>query len=193
MRQLRQQRLIRKLNNLSIDLYYFHYYLFFRRSTDLTFISVLATTLSRELSLKLKGIPSSNTNDEDKKSSNLILEIILAVISSILFVLLVIVTIIFFILRNNYNREIKALSEKKIDLDPKKIHNVKALPNTNIYSGQNNQFNPVMNKNLDGNIDDADKKSINSEYSDDFRDLENNNRIFNVIPRNDRENDTSNA
>lgn len=115
--------------------------------------------------------------DDDKEPiNNKVLDITLVTISSVLLVILTAVIIIYIIQRRNYKRQIKALSEKKSDIDHAKFNNVKALPNTNIYSGQNNMFNPVMGDRTDTDLD---TKSIISTDSDDFGDLSKN-QIFNI-------------
>lgn len=152
---------------------------YFRRSSDIPFITELVSSLNRRLGLTLKGLPTYNSGNNNDNSNSKILEIILAIVAGVLCILLIAVITLYTTQRRSYNRQIKALSEQKNDTDYQKIQNVKALPNTNIYAGANNQFNPVMNSDLKDTTKDFDTKSIDSSGSDDFGDLSNN-QIFNI-------------
>lgn len=153
--------------------------LYFRRSSDIPFITELVSSLNRRLALTLKGLPTYNSGNNNDNSNSKILEIVLAIVAGVLCILLIAVITLYTTQRRSYNRQIKALSEQKDDTDYQKIQNVKALPNTNIYAGANNQFNPVMNSDLKDTTKNFDTKSIDSSGSDDFGDLSNN-QIFNI-------------
>ena len=136
-------------------------------------------TLNTKLSLNLKGLPTYNTGNEMDKNESKMLEIILAIVSGVLCVLLIALITLYTTQRKSFNRQIKALSEQKSDIDYQKFQNVKALPNTNIYAGkESSQFNPVMINDLK-EPKDFDTKSIDSNNSDDFADLSKY-QIFNI-------------
>ena len=150
----------------------------FRRSSDIPFITQLVSTLNTRLALTLKGLPTHNSGNDINNVNSKILEIILAIVAGILCILLIAVITLYTTQRRSFNRQIKALSEQKSDTDYQKFQNVKALPNTNIYAGTNNQFNPVMISDLE-ETKDFESRSIASNDSDDFADLSKN-QIFNI-------------
>lgn len=163
------------------------------KSSDPNFIINLMATLKRELELNLTGVPQNNQTP-DEGSSN-ILEITLAIVSGVLFVALITVVIFYIIQSKSYNRQIKALSENKFEptKDADNYFNIKALPNTNIFS-EGKQINPVMMQNFeDSNNLDLDTKSIiSNDSSDDFANLHDN-PIFDINPKMDKNNDSTYA
>lgn len=157
-----------------------HIYLFFfRRSSDIPFITELVSELNTRLSLTLKGLPTYNSGNNVDKADSKILEIILAIVAGVLCILLIAVLTLYTTQKRSLNRQIKALSEQKTDVDYQKFQNVKALPNTNMYAESNNHFtHPVINGDLK-EANDFESKSIVSNDSDDFADLSKN-QIFNI-------------
>ncbi|KAL7052776.1 hypothetical protein ACKWTF_005003 [Chironomus riparius] len=149
-----------------------------QRSSDISFITELVSTLNTRLALTLKGLPTYNSGNDINNVNSKIMEIILAIVAGVLCILLVAVITLYTTQRRSFNRQLKALSEQKSDIDYQKFQNVKALPNTNIYAGTNNQFNPVMIRDLE-ETKNFESRSIDSNDSDDFADLSKN-QIFNI-------------
>ena len=158
------------------------FFLHFRRSSDIPFITELVSELNTRLSLTLKGLPTYNSGNNVDNGDSKILEIILAIVAGVLCILLIAVLTLYTTQKRSLNRQIKALSEQKSDGDYHKFQNVKALPNTNMYAETNGQFNhPVIIGDLK-ETNDFESKSIDSNDSDDFADLSKN-QIFNISSR----------
>ncbi|KAG5678221.1 hypothetical protein PVAND_007913 [Polypedilum vanderplanki] len=147
---------------------------------DKTFDNVLYDTLINQLKLKL-NLVLKGTRDEflEEEDSNLNLDLILSILVGVLSVALFTMIVIYILQIKRYLRQIKVLSEKKFEPTAESFHNVKAVPNTNLFS-EGKQANPVMMNNIENPYKvDADTKSIISTDSDDFANL-NDSKIFDI-------------
>jgi hypothetical protein len=152
-------------------------------SVENDFFTPLVARLKYELKLVLTGIPTTIEEIDNERSR--ILEIVLSIIVGILAVALALLVFLYILQLRNYKRQIEALSEKKFEPTAESFYNLKAVPNTNLYS-EGKQVNPATVNTFptSSNVD-LDTRSIISSDSDDFANL-NDSHIFDISSKFDK-------